>query len=346
MKSKIIIALAFVMACLTGCATNEDFIGSIVDKNNPGLKVGTENYIAWVDDTEYVKSDAAIALYEVLSDTSFKDCVEYENWYFTLDTSTYLEKICESENIELIELDEREEFNLKHLNAEECWEGYHWVYKDDCMYLVNSNSQAIKGSCYFFISKNEEIKNAMIDKGLEHLLEQFEYIDNNVLEFKNSYLMSFRPFEFEIMNCGVELSGNELTMKSSYYAYYDEKIAYLDKLNQLDAWVNISSTSFDDFDTLTMMCFGMDPQDAYMRMDLYGSKEELQEIKITYYKTQGKILDNCKYTIIRCLEEMGCDKATAEKFLNEEFSGKGKVGDLNYVVQSLDKESNCVKIYH
>ena len=60
---------------------------------------------------------------------------------------------------------------------------------------------------------------------------------------------------------------------------------------------------------------------------------------------QEKLPDNCKYTIIKCLEEMGCDKAIAENFVAEEFAGKGKVGDLNYVVESLDNENNWIKIY-
>ena len=49
MKNKIIIGLAIIMACLTGCSSNGDYISELANKNNPGFKVGTENYI----DTDY-----------------------------------------------------------------------------------------------------------------------------------------------------------------------------------------------------------------------------------------------------------------------------------------------------
>lgn len=348
MKNKIIIGLTIIMACLTGCSSNGDYISELANKNNPGFKVGTENYIDSDYYCNYVKSYAADELFEILCDTSFKDYIEYEDAYFSMDTSAYLVKICEEEGLELHELDKKERFALEFSNEEKYWKGYNWVQNDDCIYLVNPEGQVISGTCYILFSKNEEVKNAMISAGLAPMLAQFEFIDNSILENKKAYPNKFTDVELEIMDCRFEMSGKYFKMHSSYYAYYNKKIDYLTNLNQLDAWVNVSSTSFDNFDTLTMKCFEVFPfdnEEPYMRMDLVGSEGELQEIKITYYKTQEKIPDNCKYTIIRCLEEMGCDKATAEKFLNEEFSGKGKVGDLNYVVESLDNENNWIKIY-
>lgn len=343
MKNRILVVTAAVMICLTGCASDGDFISEVGKKNNPGFYVNTSLELEIRDEGKKNSPVAAQKLYDVLVTTDFKDYVEFDEGYFTLDTASILEKYCEENGIEAVELTKEEKFRLFYSNEERYWDGYNWVHKDGFMYLANKEGKPVKTFCYVFLSQSDDVKEKMQEEELKPIFAQMEYLDQKVMDKNSKYPNMFPDIDIPCMDCGVAIKWGRISIGYTY-CYIQEGIEYLTKFNKRDAWVNMQGTCSDSVDTLTMMYYISDTE-AIIRLDLFGDGKELKEIKITCNNSLDSIPENGKYTVINCLTAMGMDKETAENVIDKLPSDNGETESIKHIVKSANKNNKCIKFF-
>lgn len=343
MKKKII-ALTLLLACaLTGCATGEDFISEVVRDNNHGMMVYS-NHLDKVTMPESARlgEDEFYGISEVIMNSAMGEYAYIDEEYnqFGIDVESYMCDFAENNDKEIVAL--TTEDKRRWLNDDETfWEDYHWVMKNDIMYVENNEGLIAEKYYFMLVSRNEAIKNALISNGYEWVYDVFKACDDLTLaELENNKF--FTPYYSEgLSQCILFYSDDTITISMpDVYVLIDAK--YLVELCQRDGWEIIHVGANESCESLTMTTYteGID-----VRVDLFGKDGAVKEMKFTYENALNAIPDSYKPTIIECMKALGCSEDTITVFLKEMPTENGNIDNLYFVVEKVDEENKSLKFF-
>ena len=348
MKKRICL-LFIVFIFLTGCAQQDDFIGSAV--HNTDVKLGSYNEMPKDIETDMmavgVKSFEDI--YNAFNTTFLADYIEMDERTFDIDMNSYLGDYIAENNLKSASMPKEDYVKLVSGN-QESWKEYQIVIDNDLVYIVNSDKVVMEECSLMLFSKNTEVKEALISAGYENLYKMFEIYDAEILLDIESSRMSFCTSSALCCEIVVNFYGTHFYENATRVPAATK---YLTELYQNDSWMIQNGGVNDVCESISLLYtdddYTIDENDELdyvnIRMDLYGKDGELKEVKLTYESVLNVIPETCRFTLTECLMKLGCNEAEINSFFDKIPQKSGNIGKLHFITDEVNRDNRVIKLY-
>lgn len=348
MKKRICL-LFIVFIFLTGCAQQDDFIGSAV--HNTDVKLGSYNEMPKDIETDMmvvgVKSFEDI--YNAFNTTFLADYIEMDERTFDIDMNSYLGDYIAENNLKSASMPKEDYVKLVSGN-QESWKEYQIVIDNDLVYIVNSDKVVMEECSLMLFSKNTEVKEALISAGYENLYKMFEIYDAEILSDIESSKMPFCTSSALCCEIVVNFYGTHFYENATRVPAATK---YLTELYQNDSWMIQHGGVNDVCESISLLYtdddYTIDENDEFdyvnIRMDLYGKDGELKEVKLTYESVLNVIPETCRFTLTECLTKLGCNEAEINSFFDKIPQKSGNIGKLHFITDEVNRDNKVIKLY-
>lgn len=340
---KIIAVMLISIAFLSGCSSKNDFISQVAGNNNAGLAVYTDepDNIFWnYEEDDLVEADNEMLTFviESMEKTKLKGYIESDTGLVVINTNEYLKDYVESKKLENITL----EIERSAYYNEGFYTDKHWVVRDDIICLENTDGAIITNYAFVLLSQNEELKEMLISGGYEDFYNKLKEIDDAYIRQVNENPSAYIGNNMiEMFNCCIDLSEMNTSI-STIYGTVSKTTEYLCDLYMGDGWVFDYGNSNESCDSVVMYYtdiaydeingeIGYNQPSNYMVM--YGSNEELKEIKLVLLEGTKDVAAECKPTIKNCLRTMGFADSDISAVIDSLPDKSGKTNDISYIVE-------------